>query len=995
MFNRGYVKSAPEGQGNSSRGLVINSPPNGGGTEGVGGEGKSSGAGGGKNGSGGLPMTPGSAPVPVSLPNPWAGAESPGFGGGVGGAGVGGGGGGRGQSAHHSTTGKTNSIIRLIKTKNARWVSKSLSKSNEGAGSGCPITKYHRKLLSALWKGETNVTSIHVQLEKQNLDRSGNLAQCAKGLVLILRLMQFGPPGCNFGELLEYVDGLMAAWATMQAQAAWGEANDEGGDSKKSDKKRRQSGGGKKGKVTNSPQACMMVARLASLISLKIRFHSRHQDFGAHYTAPAMPRIFVVKAMTGLLDVGANADAVAEACFHVIEECKKVNDEARVGGVGGGVEEAEAMVNLAIEASFVLAPVLDESALIYNACEKLNKSLADGTGSPAFNSKDGEFGGGGGASTLGTLQQSASYVEAVERHEERKGKIETAKGRAGAPCRFVYGSESFVSNLYSEGDVHEMWFKTPMNSVEECCTAMFQLEHGELYAASKRGGKGKDNSNMDFFNDEEMRLNFSGKEVEGGRERPPSFSDLVESSTGKLEELLLTDNKNRRISSGPPPRRVSLHEKGETEGETEAETEVPPVPPPSASKAERETAGRENRVGSSALQARLARRLEKDAFNSKGGENNTDFDTLRAGTGRNSASGVPEDDDDSHHEEEEEEEEEVERGSGPAAGREAELTEEEKRRKEEEQQYHIRFQATNQPWRENMQDEVKALVDGTCSDFESSGIQVKDFDAISDFKEIGAGAFACVYRAKWSGRGTVAVKKLATQIGQPMTVKTIRDFRTEAQLQRTLHHPNIVALLGVCVKPLSLIMEFVPRGNLFALLGDSEVSLDWLQRLKIALGTVKGMAYLHAQTPIIIHRDLKSLNLLLTEDLDCKVTDFGLSRFKASNDDKMTGQCGTYHWMAPEVINSEAYTEKADVYSISIILWEIYTRAIPYDGMKPVQAAMHVIQGGRLMLPDGCPQWFVHLVHSAWDANPENRPGMEYIMLILEKAVKAVSGKAA
>lgn len=122
------------------------------------------------------------------------------------------------QAAHHSTTGKTNSIIRLIKTKNARWVSKSLSKSNEGAGGGCPITKYHRKLLSALWKGETNVTSIHVQLERQNLGRPGNLAQCAKGLVLILRLMQFGPPGCNFGELLEYVDGLMAAWATMQVR---------------------------------------------------------------------------------------------------------------------------------------------------------------------------------------------------------------------------------------------------------------------------------------------------------------------------------------------------------------------------------------------------------------------------------------------------------------------------------------------------------------------------------------------------------------------------------------------------------------------------------------------------------------------------------------------------------------------------------------------------------------------------------------------------------
>jgi serine/threonine protein kinase len=188
-----------------------------------------------------------------------------------------------------------------------------------------------------------------------------------------------------------------------------------------------------------------------------------------------------------------------------------------------------------------------------------------------------------------------------------------------------------------------------------------------------------------------------------------------------------------------------------------------------------------------------------------------------------------------------------------------------------------------------------------------------------------------VYRARWNGspHGVVAVKKLATQVGAPMTLKTIRDFRTEAALQRTLRHPNIVSLIAVCTKPLSLVMEFVPRGNLFALLGDGAVSLDWQQRLKIALGTVKGMAYLHEQDPIIVHRDLKSLNLLLTDDLDCKVTDFGLSRFKAESDERMTGQCGTYHWMAPEVINSENYTEKADVYSVAIILWEIYTRAIP------------------------------------------------------------------
>ena len=108
-------------------------------------------------------------------------------------------------------------------------------------------------------------------------------------------------------------------------------------------------------------------------------------------------------------------------------------------------------------------------------------------------------------------------------------------------------------------------------------------------------------------------------------------------------------------------------------------------------------------------------------------------------------------------------------------------------------------------------------------------------------------------------------------------------------------------------------MEFVPRGNLFHTCGDCDVVLSCNQRLVIACGTADGMAYLHAQTPAIIHRDLKSLNLLLDEDWSCKVTDFGLSRFKAG-DDKMTGQVGTYHWMAPEVINSEEYTEKADVY---------------------------------------------------------------------------------
>ncbi|CAN0479062.1 unnamed protein product, partial [Ectocarpus sp. 8 AP-2014] len=146
------------------------------------------------------------------------------------------------------------------------------------------------------------------------------------------------------------------------------------------------------------------------------------------------------------------------------------------------------------------------------------------------------------------------------------------------------------------------------------------------------------------------------------------------------------------------------------------------------------------------------------------------------------------------------------------------------------------------------------------------------------------------------------------------------------------------------------------------------------------LDVATGMQYLHSQNPVIIHRDLKSLNVLIDENwvtkvrvvlcdafpccflffllatqrlsrrvprwqgqgrpylLESMVTDFGLSRFKATSvSEKMTGQAGTYHWMAPEVINSQHYTEKADVFSYGIILWEIFTRAIPYGGMQPVQ----------------------------------------------------------
>jgi serine/threonine protein kinase len=160
-------------------------------------------------------------------------------------------------------------------------------------------------------------------------------------------------------------------------------------------------------------------------------------------------------------------------------------------------------------------------------------------------------------------------------------------------------------------------------------------------------------------------------------------------------------------------------------------------------------------------------------------------------------------------------------------------------------------------------------------------------------------------------------------------------------------------------------------------------------------------AVLHSSEPIIIHRDLKSLNLLVDADWNVKVSDFGLSRFKAlTSSGLMTAQCGTFHWMAPEVIAGHKYTEKADVYSFGIDMWELLTRAIPFTGLQPMQVkcvvtstfhidsrlvavfvrsfsqvAMAVLTRGlRPAIPPDCPRDYALLMEACWQTEPELRP---------------------
>jgi serine/threonine protein kinase len=278
----------------------------------------------------------------------------------------------------------------------------------------------------------------------------------------------------------------------------------------------------------------------------------------------------------------------------------------------------------------------------------------------------------------------------------------------------------------------------------------------------------------------------------------------------------------------------------------------------------------------------------------------------------------------------------------------------------------------------------------------SSGVEI-DVRDVEIGKRIGAGGFAEVFKGRY--RGTeVAVKRLLQKPGAAGD-KALADFKAEVAMMTGLRHPNIVLFMGVCLKPLCLVTEFCSRGNLFDLLHNSKVKLDWPLKLRMALDAARGMNFLHTHTPVIIHRDLKSLNLLVDEKWCVKVSDFGLSRFKApSKSSLMTAQCGTFHWMAPEVISGHRYTEKADVYSFGINLWELLTREVPYKGLQPMQVGVVVLtRGQRPPVPPGCPVKYAALMKACWHADPTKRPSFTQIIDCLAELISehSASQKAA
>ena len=198
-------------------------------------------------------------------------------------------------------------------------------------------------------------------------------------------------------------------------------------------------------------------------------------------------------------------------------------------------------------------------------------------------------------------------------------------------------------------------------------------------------------------------------------------------------------------------------------------------------------------------------------------------------------------------------------------------------------------------------------------------------DEFKIMEVLGSGSFGQVRRARW--RGTIVAVKIAN------VAETDSEFNVDFVSLTKLHHPNIIQLLGACTDttPYMICMEFVP----FSL--DNMIHrIDNNQRLGISADVARGLAYLHNRKPTyIIHRDIKPQNILLTASMKAKITDFGISMFR--NDEripyKMTGETGTYRYMAPEVLRSEEYNHKVDIWSFGMVMYHIFEGVPPYGGM--------------------------------------------------------------
>ncbi|MBN3308851.1 RIPK2 kinase, partial [Amia calva] len=289
----------------------------------------------------------------------------------------------------------------------------------------------------------------------------------------------------------------------------------------------------------------------------------------------------------------------------------------------------------------------------------------------------------------------------------------------------------------------------------------------------------------------------------------------------------------------------------------------------------------------------------------------------------------------------------------------------------------------------------------------TSTLPVIPYQKLTDLHYLSRGGFGTVFRAQHSDwRTTVAIKCL--KLDSPVGERERNCLLKEAEVLHKARFNYIIQIFGVCNEPefFCIVTEYMSNGSLDQLLHEKDLYplLAWPLRLRILYEIALGVNFLHNMTPPLLHHDLKTQNILLDAEFHVKIADFGLSKWRQLSISKASGSKppemgGTVIYMPPEEYEPSKNRRgdvKHDVYSYSIIMWEVLSRKIPFEeATNPMQIMFSVLRGTRPdITPESLPfeipsrDTLIDLMTCGWASNPDNRPSFLKCLIELEPMVR-------
>lgn len=272
---------------------------------------------------------------------------------------------------------------------------------------------------------------------------------------------------------------------------------------------------------------------------------------------------------------------------------------------------------------------------------------------------------------------------------------------------------------------------------------------------------------------------------------------------------------------------------------------------------------------------------------------------------------------------------------------------------------------------------------------ESSFLRIPFYDLVQEDR-IGQGGFADVYRGRWISQDhQVAIKVIRIQY---LGDRANEEFIKEISTMHRIRYEHVLNMYGACMEPekYALVVEYMSLGSLYDVLKQQVVQFSWPDRWSIAHQMTNGINYLHTLPKPIIHRDIKSHNVLMTESvrgLLVKIGDFGLAKIRHETSQQSTvgSVVGTLPWKAPELLRLGKHTEASDVYALGIVFWELATGWEPYEDADDTTIAACVKGGDRMEIPTDIPDSFAELITKAWAHEPSQRPTCQQLVHLLKE----------